>query len=183
MKKTTSILQPRRVGDINKKFIKGQKEIILCPKCKAVYYDKCWHKNLKLFEKNIKNAKKFLCPACKWTKTNLAEGVIVLNLKNNLREKEILNLIKNVEARAKLRDPEDRIIKINKSCDFIYSSSQQTLEYSGKMRDKEKNKIIILTTENQLAVSIAKQIKRAFKGELKIKWSHDEDVVRIEWTE
>ncbi|MBI4653351.1 hypothetical protein HY750_03810 [Candidatus Kuenenbacteria bacterium] len=161
MKKTTSILQPRRVGDKDKQFIKGQKETSLCPKCKAIYYDKCWHKNSKFFKENIKWAKKVLCPACKWTKTNLAEGVIILNLENNLREKEILNLVKNVGARAILRDPEDRVMKIN----------------------KEKNKITILTTENQLAVSIAKQIKRAFKGELKIKWSHNEDAVRVEWRE
>lgn len=162
-KKTIGALQSRRVGN-DKEFEKGSKEMILCSKCKAVYYDKCWHKNLKHLreiKENIKQAKKILCPACKWTKANLAEGVIILNLENNLKEKEILNLVKNVEARAKLRDPEDRIIKIN----------------------KEENKITILTTENQLALSIAKQIKKAFKGELKIKWSHNEDVVRAEWEE
>ncbi|MEK7167145.1 MAG: hypothetical protein AAB732_01920 [Patescibacteria group bacterium] len=167
-------LQPKKTEN-KKEFTKGIGKIILCSKCKAVYYNKCWHKNLNFLKgKNTtKSIKKFLCPACKWTKTNLAEGVIILNLENNFREKEILNLennfrekeilnlVKNVETRAKLRDPEDRIIKIN----------------------KEKNKITILTTENQLAISIAKQIQRAFKGELKIKWSHNEDAVRIEWRE
>jgi len=151
-------LQPRRV-EKDKEFEKGTEETILCSKCKAIYYGKCWHKNARLFEKNIKCTKKILCPACKWTKTNLAEGIIVLTLKDNLKEKEILNLVRNVETKAKLRDPEDRIMKIN----------------------KEENKITILTTENQLALSIAKQIKRAFKGDLKIKWSHNEDVVRLEW--
>ncbi|MEK9130194.1 MAG: BCAM0308 family protein [Patescibacteria group bacterium] len=162
-KKTIGAFQPKRIGSVNE-FGKGLNKMILCPKCKAVFYNKCWHKDLKFLRENrenIKTAEKILCPACKWTKLNLAEGVIVLNLENNFKEKEILNLVKNVETRAQLRDPEDRIIKI----------------------EKEKNKIIILTTENQLALSIAKQIKRAFKGELNIKWSHNEDVVRIEWNE
>ncbi|MFH1837882.1 MAG: hypothetical protein ABH808_00045 [Candidatus Kuenenbacteria bacterium] len=161
-KKTIKPLQPKRIGD-NNEFTKGLGEIILCQKCKAIYYEKCWHKDLNFLKgkDKIKHTKKGLCTACKWTKANLAEGVIILNLENEFKEKEILNLVKNVETRAQLRDPEDRVIKIN----------------------KEKNKIIILTSENQLALSIAKQIKRAFKGELEIKWSHNEDVVRIEWTE
>ena len=76
------------------------------------------------------------------------------------KKNEILKLAQNVGERAFKRDPMDRIISI-------------------KEKDKETE---ILTTENQLAVSIAKQIKRAFKGETgkpEISWSHQESTVRV----
>ncbi|MFH1611690.1 MAG: hypothetical protein ABH887_00225 [bacterium] len=68
-----------------------------------------------------------------------------------------MNLINNIGERAFKRDPMDRIIKINDN----------------------KTEIEILTTENQLAISIGKQIKSAFKGDIEIKLSKEESVVRV----
>lgn len=152
-----------KYNDIEEKQPKSKEGLIFCLGCGAVYYDKHWHTNKKYAAilKNQKAIKKELCPECKNAKNENFEGEILL--KNLSKEKEeILNLVRNIEKRAKKRDPEDRIIKIE---------------------DKGKT-VRILTTENQLAVSIGKQIDRAFKGgELKIKWSEKDALVRVIWTQ
>ncbi|MEA2113485.1 MAG: BCAM0308 family protein [Patescibacteria group bacterium] len=140
----------------------GKVNIIICKDCGAVYFYKSWHhyleKHKKLFkDKPIKSA---VCPACQMIRDKMFEGQIILKNMPADKKNEILESIQNIGKRAFKRDPMDRIISV-----------------------KEKNgEIEILTTENQLAVSIAKQIKRAFKGEkaeLKISWSHQESVVRV----
>jgi len=73
---------------------------------------------------------------------------------------EILREIKNIGERAQRRDPEDQIIKIE---------------------DKGKN-IRVTTTENQLAVSIGKQIAASRKGgKLQIKLSKEDKPARVVW--
>jgi len=143
-------------------FGKGKIDLVMCPECDSVYYEKSWHHRLEDYKQlsEDKRIKFLLCPACQMIKNKTYEGkVSIASPAQENIEKELLNLIKNVGQRAFKRDPLDRIIKIKKT----------------------KGKIEVLTTENQLAVSIAKQIKRAFKGKLDIKWSHQEDVVRIDW--
>jgi hypothetical protein len=73
----------------------------------------------------------------------------------------VLALARNVGRRAQARDPEDRIIKINDA----------------------PGGAVVTTTENQLAVSIGKQIDRARKGgKLDITWSQGDKPVRVRWT-
>lgn len=139
----------------------GQIDIILCKKCGAVYYYKSWHHRLEDYQKlsEDKRIKFALCPACQMIKDKMYEGQVILKNVPPDKKEEILNLVKNVGERAFKRDPLDRIIEI-----------------------KDKNEEVeILTTENQLAASIGKQIKRAFKGNLEIKWSHQESVTRVIW--
>jgi len=88
------------------------------------------------------------------------EGELVLENIPEDKKKEITNLIWNVGERAFERDPMDRIIGF----------------------EDKGNVIRILTSENQLALSIGKQIKRAFRGKLDIKWSHKESTSRVKWS-
>ncbi|MEA3272170.1 MAG: hypothetical protein U9P90_00710 [Patescibacteria group bacterium] len=147
--------------DIEKE-IKGKKGVILCSKCDAVYYDKHWHTNKKYADvlRGQKGVKTEVCLECKHSKNSSFEGEVVLK---NLPEdkEELLNLVRNVGERASRRDPEEKIIKIEDKGDAVR----------------------ILTTENQLAVSIGRQIDRAFKGgELEIKWSERDALVRVRWS-
>ncbi len=140
----------------------GQIGIVLCKECGAVYYYKGWHHRLEDYQKlsEDKRIKFTLCPACQMIKDKMYEGQVILkNVPINKKE-EILNLVKNVGQRAFQRDPLDRIIEIQ----------------------EKNNNLEILTTENQLAVSIGKQIKRAFKGNLEIKWPHQESTTRVIWS-
>lgn len=143
-------------------FGKGKRDIIICSDCKAVYSNKRWKHDPLLFELDNPEIKLIfkLCPACQMMKNKTYEGIVVLKgISSAKKKEEILRLVKNIGQRAYQRDPLDRIIKI---------------------KDKKKE-VEILTTENQLAVSIGKQIKKAFKGNLEINFSHREDIARVTW--
>lgn len=168
MRNPNNTQQPRIAPDWWEKEIKGKKELMICSECDAIYYDKHWHTNKKYAAvlRNQKGIKKELCAECKWQEDakkgieNFEGEVVLKNLPLSEQKTEILNLVRNVGKRAAKRDPEDRIIKIE---------------------DKGKT-VRILTTENQLAVSIGKQIDRAFKGgKLEIKWSEKDSLARVEW--
>lgn len=140
-------------------FGKGEMDIIMCPECTIFYYYKSWHHNLRNYKhlKDEKRIKFVRCPACEMINNGKYEGQIILRGILPERRVEISRLVHNIASRAFKRDPLDRVVK---------------MKFSPKGGE-------ILTTENQLALSIAKQIKRAFRGDLKINWSHQESVVRI----
>ena len=76
------------------------------------------------------------------------------------RRQELLGLISNISERARKRDPMDRIIKLV----------------------DRGNEIIVNTSENQLAVAIGNEVKRALGGDLNIDFSHrDNDIARVIW--
>lgn len=148
------------------KEIKGAKEIRVCSECQAVYFKKHWW-NIPGFLKQVKKEQIIsdICPECQWIKSGKHdlktgyEGEVIIT--HNLEEKrkeELLNLIRNIGNRANARDPEDKIIKI----------------------EDLKNKILVKTTENQLAISIGKQVAQAFKkSQLEIKFSHQDALARV----
>jgi hypothetical protein len=154
--------------DWDKKKVKGKDSVILCGSCGAIYYDKHWHTNDKMSAvlKKQKGVMKELCQECKMSKdTKQAganfEGEVILKNIGTEEKTEILNLINNIGGRATKRDPEDRILMI----------------------EEKKNEIRVLTSENQLAVAIGKQVARAFKGgELEIKFSEGDKVARAVWS-
>lgn len=149
--------------------VKGKHPFRVCGFCHAIYFDKHWQNIPELYKwlKKQGRIEEQLCFECTWIKKGTPfasvnyEGEVILDNTIAGNEKnEILNLVRNVGKRAAARDPEDQIIKI----------------------DDRGSKIIIRTTENQLAISIGKQVARAFKGgELKIKYSHEDAPVRVYW--
>lgn len=146
-------------------FGKGKEGIIICPKGEAVYFEKSWHHNLEEYKhlSEDKNVRFELCPADIMKRDGKFEGLLTVeNIPKNSRE-EVVNLIKNVGKRAYERDVLDRILDV---------------EY----RD---GTIEVKTSENQLAMSIGKQIQRAHKKSLiNIKLSREESVVRVKvWWE
>lgn len=167
--------EPRRIGPLEPK---PEKILIICPRCSALYYDEKWYQENDLFshlkkkqellgkrfdqwlQEKQKRAVQRLCPACQQRK-DWCEGVLTLTNLTPILKKEILNLVKNVNQRALTRDIQDRIIKI----------------------EDKGSQIIVYTSENQLAVSLGKQIHRSHKGGiLDIKFSHREDAIRVFWT-
>lgn len=166
--------EPRRIGPIEPK---PEKILIICPRCSALYYDEKWYQQNELFnhlkkkqellrkqfdqwlQEKLKKAAQRPCPACSQRK-DWCEGVLTLTNLTPPLKKEILNLVKNVNQRALTRDIQDRVIKI----------------------EDKGAQVIIYTSENQLAVSLGKQIHRSHKGgKLVIKFSHAEDAIRVFW--
>ena len=75
-------------------------------------------------------------------------------------ENEILDAIKHVEAKSRLKNPLGRIMEIS----------------------QEKDTVTIATTEDKLAQKLGREIYKAHKGELHYRWSHDQELVRVNWT-
>lgn len=146
-------------------FRKAKIKYIICPDCSAVYYNKSWHHALEKDKhfKETKDVKFVICPADKMIKAKQFEGQIILENVPEILRDDLFNLIENMGERAFRRDPMDRVISIKDG----------------------KNALEVLTTENQLAVRIAKKIRDSFKNRMKgnwtIKYSEREDPVRIIW--
>lgn len=142
-------------------FPKGKLGLVLCSDCNAAYYKKSWHKNLRYF-KNLREdlpVKFILCPACKMIKNKQFEGEIIIS---NIPAAFLENLTHLIEAfchRAYQIDPMHRLIDIKKT----------------------RGGLTITTTENQMAVQLAKKIKSTFKKvDMKISYSSSpSDVVSV----
>lgn len=149
-------LPPRKE---EQEFGSGKQGILMCSDCNAVYFEKSWHHELEEY-KHIdpdKNIKFVRCPADEMKRKGLFEGQVTIENIPVGKEKEIINQIRNIGNRAFERDVLDRILD---------------LHYLG-------NKIDVKTSENQLALSIGKEVVRAHKNsDVKIEFS-EEDVARV----
>ncbi len=131
---------------------KGKLGLVFCRECNAVYYKKSWHHNLRNYKNLCEDLpiKFSMCLACKMIKNKQFEGRIeIINMPLKISD-DLIRLVKSFCRRAYERDPMDRLIKIKDI----------------------KEGVILTTTENQLAVRLAKKIKQTFKKvEMKISYS------------
>jgi hypothetical protein len=127
----------------------------VCPSCGVVYAHGHW-----VWEALPEAAKPHLCPACHRAKDNYPAGHVTLSGPFLAQHRdEILGLLRNAEARAKGEHPLERVIQI--------------AEASGE--------ITITTTDLHLPRRIGEALRHAWKGELEIKYSPDEYLVRVRW--
>jgi len=89
---------------------------------------------------------------------NMYEGELIIRNVNPEIKKYIINAIKNKGKKGFKNDSQDRVISVND-------------DHDGKMN--------IFTTENQLALKIARKIKKSFNGTMKVIYSKKESVIRI----
>jgi len=152
-------IRPVKSAKEREEFGGGKKGLILCPECQSAYFNKAWHhSNLKFKGDEDASVKFMLCPADKMIKNKQYEGkVVVKNVAKEL-EGEIINLIKNIGISAFEKEPMHRLISV------------------GKVRGE----IVALTTENELAVSMAKKIGSAHKkSKVKITFAKEPSDVAI----
>ncbi len=131
-------------------FSKSKLGLIFCKECNAVYYKKSWHHNLRHY-KNLKDSlpvKFSLCLACLMIKNKQFEGEIVIKEIPLKIHDDLVNLVKSFSRRAYQRDSMDRLIEI---------------------KDISSKNLKITTTENQLAVKLAKKIQEVFKSSTKLR--------------
>lgn len=145
-----------------KEFPSGEKGVVLCPGCHSVYRRKFWHRDNKDNQKSQalsllasrglnKNKKFILCPACQMIKNKEFEGKLTISDFSPVLEADLNRLIKNFCQRAFERDPLHRLIGIKNDSGIL----------------------TVTTTENQLAVKLAKKIKEVFgKNKIQIKISY-----------
>jgi hypothetical protein len=147
----------------------------LCARCDAVWYDGHWHTApnlaaaLKAKTKGAKGGKEAYCEECRYAvhgpsdpKSALFEGELTLDgLIDKAEKARVLAAVRAAAKRAQKRDPEDRIVGI----------------------DDRGERVVVTTTENQLAVALGKAVDAAFKGgRLRIVWSSDDLPARVHWS-
>lgn len=132
----------------------------ICPSCNLLYHDKRWIKNDELANMVSMIAYQYKCPACRKIEDRYVMGVVNIsgNFYNTHKE-DIINLIKNTEKKEILRNPLDRIMSLK----------------------NVKGMMVVETTSENLAIAIGKALKRAYKGNLEIKFSSDNKFVRVNW--
>lgn len=146
-------------GDI---FGPKHKGLVICRRCRNVFYKKSWHHpTSRLLEQaNIaeRSGVSFaLCEACRMIEQHLFEGEIIIKDMPARLESECIHLVNNFGARAEARNPQHRIIAIE----------QQRGEYR------------ITTTENQLAMKLAKKIQHVF-GKVDLSITHAKEPYEVE---
>lgn len=119
----------------------------VCTECQAVHNGKKWNGSHELSAKNLAELKPTLCTACKRIRDKIVFGTVHLDGEViSSRPDEIMRMIRREE-------------EIEKSHN-----------YSSRILDIERNgrKMTIRTVNSSLAIHIAKQFKKTFKGRLDI---------------
>ncbi len=160
----------------------GKIDVLVCKKCGAFYWYKSWHHHLSDYPelKQSKRIKFTLCPACQMIKDKKYEGEIILEAVPKDFKEDIKTLAKNYGERATEADLMDRVISIKEKRVKRVSVKRKRGATSRK-EFKDLKDIRILTTENQLAIRLAKKISEIYGGKfsLNISHSHKEDIARI----
>lgn len=119
----------------------GRKPFLLCSECENVYWKKSWHSDFPPKIVPEKRDVRFaVCPACKMAKGRTFEGQIIIRNVPVKVKKDLLNLIKNSDKQARAKDPQDRVLQIR----------------------AQGSNVEVQTSENQLAVRLAKKIAQTF---------------------
>lgn len=157
-RKPSSVKLPQRNGEsTHDQYGSKQKGIIECPRCYNVRHKERWYSSFRNLKPTLKLlpphiAKRELCPACRMVSEHVFEGEVVVGEVPPGYRLEFLRLVRNFGERARAKDPQDRIIAIKKNPKGYH----------------------ITTTENQLAIRIAKKIRDSFAA-VRMKVSYSEE--------
>lgn len=135
--------------------IRKPPEPTVCSQCGAVFHEGRWQWIAK-----PANAHEELCPACRRIAEELPAGFVSIGgpfFQQN--RDELLNLIRNEEARAKAEHPLKRIMKI----------------------EDEADGLLVTTTEIHLARGIGEALHHAYQGELEFHYNENENLLRVVW--
>ena len=127
-----------------------------CPQCGLIYHKGRWQRAARQ-----EKANEHLCPACHRVNDRAPAGYVTLaGPYMDAHEKDLLKLIRNEEARGAQDHPLQRIMGI----------------------ENKKGLLTVTTTDVHLARRMGDALHAAFDGELVIKYSPDEFLVRVNWT-
>jgi len=130
-------------------------EPTICPKCKAVYDEGRWQ-----WLRPPDDAHEHVCPACQRIHDSFPAGYVTIRgqfMKDH--RDEIIALINSKEDAEKAEHPLQRIMAI----------------------EDVREGLQITTTDSHLARGIGEALHSAYKGELKLRYSRDENLLRAVW--
>ncbi|MEO7743305.1 MAG: BCAM0308 family protein [Usitatibacter sp.] len=133
-------------------------EPTVCPKCHASFMGGRW-----TWAKLTANddAAEMLCPACQRIRDKFPAGYVTLKgefFKQN--KDEIVRLMEDHEKKEKAERPLQRIMGMDAKKDGSFE---------------------VTTTDSQLARALGEALHEAYKGDLKVRYSRDENLVRAVW--
>jgi NMD protein affecting ribosome stability and mRNA decay len=127
-----------------------------CPRCRATYVAGRW-----MWSPAPAGAARTTCPACQRIEDNFPAGYVTL--KGGFlaaHRDEVLNLVMRRAERARAEHPLQRIIGM-----------QDTVQG-----------VLVTTTDGHLARGLGIALQEAFKGDLDLTFSRDENLVRATWS-
>jgi NMD protein affecting ribosome stability and mRNA decay len=127
-----------------------------CPMCHAVFKDGRWQ-----WGEAPEGGQEETCPACRRVEDRFPAGYVTIKgaFFQGHRD-EIIALIKAKEKREKAERPLQRIMDIE---------------------EKRDGALEVTTTDSHIARGIAEALHDAYKGDLKVRYSRDENLVRAVW--
>ncbi len=127
-----------------------------CPECNASYVGGRWS-----WQAAPDDSYEQLCPACQRIHDRFPAGFVTIKGSFFAEHRdEILHLINNKAEKEKELRPLQRIMDITDTRDGVQ----------------------VTTTDSHLARGIAESLHAAYKGDLKLRYSRDENLVRATWT-
>jgi NMD protein affecting ribosome stability and mRNA decay len=127
----------------------------VCPSCKAVFMEGRW-----TWQRPPPEAAETNCPACQRIQDEFPAGYVTIKgefLKEH--RDEIIALINSKEDREKAEHPLQRIMAI----------------------EDVREGLQVSTTDSHLARGIGEALHDAYKGDLKLRYSRDENLLRAIW--
>lgn len=139
-------------------------EAALCAACHALYQNKRWFFDEKLYGRlaGTEKVREVTCPTCRKIRDRYPEGI--LTLKGEFfqqHREEIVTLLEKEAARVSGRSVQDRLIQ---------------------MIPEGKDRLVVETTSEKLAQHLGRAVYRAYKGELDFRWAEMNKFVRVYWS-
>ncbi|MDH4101403.1 MAG: BCAM0308 family protein [Nitrospirota bacterium] len=126
-----------------------------CSQCGAVFQGGRW-----VWAAKPSGAGETVCPACNRIHDKYPAGVVMLSgAFFDAHGEEIVNLARNEEEKEKGLHPLHRIMNI----------------------EKEKEAVVIFTTDVHLPRRIGEALRSAYEGELNYQYAEDEKFIRVSW--
>ena len=146
---------PRRNMDDPYRHAAKPPEPTTCPECHATFTEGRW-----TWEKAPEDSNEQLCPACQRIGDRFPAGYVTIKGAFFAEHRdEIVKLIENHEKKEKSERPLQRIMGM----------------------DDKRDGLEVTTTDSHLARGIAEALHDAYKGELKLRYSRDENLLRATW--
>lgn len=154
----------RNVADFDDPYIDDEslEENSVCVSCGAVYLSGRWYMRDMVPESKISGevAHRALCPACQKQRDRVPGGMIRIRGQFFWNHKdEIMNLIRNENAKAQAVNPLERIMSF----------------------EAVDGEVEITTTNEKLAQRIGRALHKAYSGDIEYKWSEDTKIARVYW--